>query len=92
MFVPPRTPPGRGDWRGPNGQGGTSRIEVRVVVDLSKGPVKKTDEAMGTSGVVFKELGPQGSGGVQVSSPPGKTRKATYTFKSASMARARFSE
>lgn len=50
-------------------------------MDLSKGPVKKTDEAMGTSGVVFKELGPQGSGGVQVSSPPGKDEKGNLYFQ-----------
>ncbi len=37
FWVPRGNPPGRGDNRGPNGQGGTSRIEVRVAVDLSKG-------------------------------------------------------
>lgn len=89
-FVPPGVPPGRGDGRGPNGQGGTSRIEVRVVVDPSKGTVTKTDEAMGTSGVFSKNLGPQGTGGVQVSNPLAKTRKATSTFKSTSTATARF--
>jgi RHS repeat-associated protein len=68
-FVPPGVPPGRGDWRGPNGQGGTSRIEVRVAVDLSKGTVTKTDETMGRSGAFIEDLGPKGEGGVQVSSP-----------------------
>lgn len=61
--------PGRGDGRGPNGQGGTSRVEVRVAVDVSKGTVTKTDEAMGRSGIVFKDVGPKGSGGSEVSSP-----------------------
>jgi hypothetical protein len=50
-------------------------------VDLNKGTVKKTDEAMGTSGAVFKELGPRGSGGVQVSSPPGKDEKGNLYFQ-----------
>jgi RHS repeat-associated protein len=59
--------PGRGDGRGPNGQGGTSRIEVRVIVDPNKGTITKTDETMGRSGIFLKGLGPKGSGGVQVS-------------------------
>jgi hypothetical protein len=71
---------GRGDGRGPNGQGGTSRIEVRVVVDISKGTVTKTDEAMGTSGFIFKEAGPRGTGGVQVSSP-NKDEKGNLYFQ-----------
>jgi RHS repeat-associated protein len=78
-FVPPGVPPGRGDGRGPNGQGGTSRIEVRVIVD-AKGNVTKTDETMGRSGAVFKELGPKGSGGVQVSSP-NKDEKGNVYFQ-----------
>jgi RHS repeat-associated protein len=59
--------PGRGDGRGPNGQGGTSRVEVRVTVDVSKGSVTKTDEAMARSGILVKDLGPQGKGGSFVS-------------------------
>jgi len=80
-FVPPSVPPGRGDGRGPNGQGGTSRIEVRVVVDPGKGTVTKTDETMGRSGVFSKNLGPKGDGGVQVSSPPGKDEKGNLYFQ-----------
>jgi hypothetical protein len=68
-YVVPGSMVGRGDGRGPNGQGGTSRIEVRVAVDVKDVKVTKTDEAMGTSGAIFKELGPKGKGGVQVSSP-----------------------
>ncbi len=80
FWVPRGNPPGRGDNRGPNGQGGTSRIEVRVAVDLSQGTVTKTDETMGTSGAVFKELGPKGKGGVQVS-PPGKDEQGNLYFQ-----------
>jgi RHS repeat-associated protein len=60
---------GAGDGRGPNGQGGTSRIEVRVAVDVKEVKVTKTDETMGTSGILHKEAGFKGTGGVQVSSP-----------------------
>jgi RHS repeat-associated protein len=60
--------PGRGDGRGTNGQGGTSRVEVRVIVD-AEGGVTKTNETMGRSGIVIKDLGPKGSGGNEVSSP-----------------------
>ena len=66
-FVPPGLPPGRGDGRGPDGQGGTSRLEVRVIVDPVKGTITKTDEAVGTSSVFVKGIGFQGSGGSQVS-------------------------
>jgi RHS repeat-associated protein len=69
LLVPPGAGPGRGDWRGPDGQGGTSRVEVRVIVDPGKGTVTKTNETMGTSGVFFKNLGFQGSGGSNVSEP-----------------------
>jgi RHS repeat-associated protein len=72
--------PGRGDGRGPNGQGGTSRVEVRVAVDLSKGTVTKTDESMGRSGVVFKDVGPKGGGGSEVSSP-NKDEKGNIYFQ-----------
>jgi RHS repeat-associated protein len=67
--IPGMIGPGRGDGRGANGQGGTSRVEVRVAVDVSKGTVTKTDETMGRSGIGFKGLGLQGSGGSQVSEP-----------------------
>jgi hypothetical protein len=81
VFTPILGPPGRGDGRGPNGQGGTSRIEVRVAVDPSKGTVTKTDEAMGTSGILFKGAGLKGTGGVQVSSPPGKDEQGNLYFQ-----------
>ncbi|HEV7747812.1 MAG TPA: RHS repeat-associated core domain-containing protein [Pyrinomonadaceae bacterium] len=58
---------GRGDGRDTNGQGGTARVEVRVVVDVTKGTVTKAGEGMGTSGIIFKSAGIQGSGGSQVS-------------------------
>jgi RHS repeat-associated protein len=72
--------PGKGDNRGPNGQGGSSRIEVRVVVDPAKGTVEKTNEAMGTSGIVHKELGPKGTGGVDVGGL-GKDEKGNLYFQ-----------
>jgi hypothetical protein len=68
-LFPPWTGPGRGDGRGPNGQGGTARLEVRLAVDVSKGTVTKTDEAMGRSGIIIKDVGIQGSGGSRVSEP-----------------------
>lgn len=60
---------GRGDNRGPNGQGGTARVEVRVVVDVKNGTVTKTDEAMGTSGIVHPSVGFQATGASLVSEP-----------------------
>ena len=51
-----------------------------MVVDLSNGTVTKTDEAMGTSGAIFKEAGPKGKGGVQVSSP-NKDEKGNLYFQ-----------
>jgi hypothetical protein len=80
-FFPPGLPPGRGDGRGPNGQGGTSRIEVRVVVDPGKGTVTKTDEAIGTSSVLIKGLGLKGSGAAQVSNPPEKDKQGNLYFQ-----------
>lgn len=71
--------PGRGDGRGPNGQGGTSRVEVRVIVD-AKGNVTKTDETMGRSGLFFKGAGPKGTGGSDVSSP-NKDEKGNIYFQ-----------
>ena len=68
-LFPPVTGPGRGDGRDTNGQGGTSRVEVRVAVDASKGTVVKTDEMMGRSGLIIKGVGLKGSGGSQVSEP-----------------------
>jgi hypothetical protein len=38
-------------------------------VDVSKGTVTKTDEAMGTSGILFKGLGKQATGASRVSEP-----------------------
>jgi RHS repeat-associated protein len=68
-LFPPWIGPGRGDGRGANGQGGTARLEVRLAVDVSKGAVTKTDEAMGRSGLIIKGVGIQGSGGSRVSEP-----------------------
>jgi hypothetical protein len=61
--------PGRGDGRGTQGDGGSSRVEVRVAVDVKAGTVTKTDESMARSGIIFKDVGPQGTGGSEVSSP-----------------------
>src|SRR5437899_7437848 len=58
---------GRGGGRGPNGHGGTSRIETRMVVDPSKGSVTKTTETLGRSGILCKECGLQGKGGSTIS-------------------------
>jgi len=59
---------GRGDGRGPNGQGGTSRIETRLVVDPKEHTATKTDETINRSGIILKDVGPQGKGGSTVSS------------------------
>ena len=59
---------GRGDDRGPNGHGGTSRIETHLTVDPSKGTVTKSEpDKLGRSGIVCKECGPKGSGESKVS-------------------------
>jgi RHS repeat-associated protein len=72
--------PGRGDGRETNGQGGTSRVEVRMTVDISKGTVTKTNETMGRSGIVLKDAGPKGSGGSDVS-PANKDEKGNIYFQ-----------
>jgi RHS repeat-associated protein len=61
---------GRGDGRETNGNGGTSRIETRLIVDPSKGTVTKSEpDKLGRSGIVFKEFGPQGKGEAEISKP-----------------------
>ncbi|HEY5884683.1 MAG TPA: RHS repeat-associated core domain-containing protein, partial [Pyrinomonadaceae bacterium] len=72
--------PERGDDRGPNGQGGTSRVEVRIAVDISKGTVTKTNEIVGDSGIVFKDYGPKGIGDNAVSSTT-KDEKGNLYFQ-----------
>jgi RHS repeat-associated protein len=57
--------PFRGDGRTTDPNGGTSRVEVRVTVDSKKGVIK-TDDRVGVSGFVSKDLGPQGKGGSTV--------------------------
>jgi RHS repeat-associated protein len=57
--------PFRGDGRTTSPNGGTSRVEVRLTVD-SKNGVTKTDDRVGVSGLVSKDLGPQGRGGSTV--------------------------
>jgi RHS repeat-associated protein len=79
-FFPRLAPPGRGDNRGPNGQGGTSRVEVRMVVDPKAGTVTKTDEAMGTSGILHKEAGLKGKGASRISTPA-KDEKGNLYFQ-----------
>jgi RHS repeat-associated protein len=71
-------PGGRGDGRGPNGQGGTSRIETRLVVDPSKHSATKTNETINRSGIVVKDFGPQGKGGSTVSSTQTDQQGNTY--------------
>jgi len=69
---------GRGDGRGPNGQGGTSRIETRLVVDPSKHTATKTDETINRSGIIVKDVGPKGVGGSNVSSTQTDKQGNTY--------------
>ena len=63
------SPGGRGDGRGTQGDGGSSRVEVRVAVDVKAGTVTKTDETVARSGIILKDVGPKGSGRSEVSSP-----------------------
>jgi RHS repeat-associated protein len=69
---------GRGDGRGPNGQGGTSRIETRLVVDPSQHTATKTNETINRSGILIKDVGPQGKGGSTVSSTQTDKEGNTY--------------
>jgi RHS repeat-associated protein len=69
---------GRGDGRGPNGQGGTSRIETRLVVDPSQHTATKTNETINRSGIILKDVGPQGKGGSTVSSTQTDKEGNTY--------------
>jgi RHS repeat-associated protein len=69
---------GRGDGRGPNGQGGTSRIETRLVVDPSQHTATKTNETINRSGIIIKDFGPQGKGGSTVSSTQTDKEGNTY--------------
>jgi len=71
-------PGGRGDGRGPNGQGGTSRIETRLVVDPVKHSATKTNETINSSGIIVKDFGPQGKGGSTVSSTQTDKQGNTY--------------
>ena len=61
--------PFRGDGRGTNPHGGTSRIEVRMIADPSKNSVTKTYEHVARSGAGCEDCGPQGSGTNTVSKP-----------------------
>ncbi len=58
---------GRGDGRDANAHGGTSRIETRLIVDPATGAVKKTNETINRSGILAKDVGPQGVGGSAIS-------------------------
>jgi RHS repeat-associated protein len=56
---------GRGDGRAPDPHGGTSRIETRLTVTPQEGTnshITKTSEHVGRSGILFKDVGLQGSG------------------------------
>jgi RHS repeat-associated protein len=59
--------PGRGDGRTFNGNGGTSRIEARLIIDPVTHTVKKVSDTINRSGLLIKDVGPRGVGGTQVS-------------------------
>jgi len=61
--------PGRGDGRKANPHGGTSRVEVRLIVDPKNHTVKITYDYVGRSGVGCKDCGFKGGGGSTVSKP-----------------------
>lgn len=71
---------GRGDGRDTIGQGGTARVEVRVVVDVKNGSVTKAGEGLGRSGIVFKQAGKQANGG-SVVSEPNKDKQGNVYFQ-----------
>jgi RHS repeat-associated protein len=59
--------PGRGDGRTFNGNGGTSRIEARLIIDPVTHTVKKVSDTINRSSLLIKDVGPRGVGGTQVS-------------------------
>jgi RHS repeat-associated protein len=87
----PWTGPGRGDGRGPNGEGGTSRIEVRVIVDQKNHTVTQTDDAVGRSGLFIKGLGPKGIGESHVSNPPETDKQGNMYFQISQHAQSAYS-
>jgi len=61
--------PFRGDGRKTNPRGGTSRIEVRMIIDLNEHSVTKTYDHVARSGAGCENCGPQGSGTNTISQP-----------------------
>jgi RHS repeat-associated protein len=58
---------GRGDGRTFNPNGGTSRIESRLIVDPIKHTLSLANQTINRSGIYIKDFGPQGQGGTSVS-------------------------
>ncbi len=69
---------GRGDGRDADPHGGTSRIETRMIVDPATGTVRKSNETINRSGLLIKDVGPQGQGGSTVSSPTSDKQGDTH--------------
>jgi RHS repeat-associated protein len=61
--------PFRGDGRDTNPNGGTSRIEARMIADPSKNTVTKTYDNVARSGLGCQDCGPKGSGTNTISAP-----------------------
>jgi RHS repeat-associated protein len=80
-FFPRLAGPGRGDGRGPNGQGGTSRIEARLIVDHGKGTVTKTYDDTAKSSILIKGVGFKGTGETRVSDSPQKDKQGNLYFQ-----------
>jgi hypothetical protein len=72
------THPGRGDGRGPNPRGGTSRVESRIVVDTQQHTARQTYDHVGRSGIGGQDVGLKGSGGSTVSSTQTDKEGNTY--------------
>jgi RHS repeat-associated protein len=70
--------PGRGDGRGPNPNGGTSRVESRIVVDTQQHTATQTYDHVGRSGIGGQDVGLKGSGGSTVSSTQSDKEGNTY--------------
>jgi RHS repeat-associated protein len=70
--------PGRGDGRGPNPNGGTSRVESRIVVDTQQHSATQTYDHVGRSGIGGQDVGLKGSGGSTVSSTQTDKEGNTY--------------
>jgi len=70
--------PGRGDGRGPNPHGGTSRVESRILVDPKQHTATQTYDHVGRSGIGGQDVGLKGKGGSTVSSTQSDKEGNTY--------------